>query len=321
MEILVKAIAGSHLFGTNTPASDTDFKGVYLPSKEELLLGTAKPSVSIKTNESGLKNTKDDVDVEFYSLQKFMQMLHEGQTVALELLWTPEDKIITKSPFWDELRSHRAELLHKKVTAFVHYCKTQADKYGVKGSRMGAAKKVLTFLGKLPGYDRMSTHWDSFVTEFSNVEHIEFGSQDLTVDVVRHMEVCNRKFQEHAKVEYVLNSLSKLYESYGARAKAAENSEGIDWKALSHAYRVCCQAIEILSEETLTLPLRDKDRLYIMQVKRGEIPFKDFQPKLEKKLEQVLAWQNLSKLPEDFDYNKWCKDFVMKVYKEQVNKE
>lgn len=321
MEILVKAIAGSHLFGTNTPASDTDFKGVYLPSKEELLLGTAKPSISIKTNDSGKKNTKDDVDVEFYSLQKFMQMLHEGQTVALELLWTPEDKIITKSPFWDELRSHRAELLHKKVTSFVGYCKTQADKYGVKGSRMGAAKRVLNYLNECSPHMKLGDHWNTIKDEFKDVEHVEFGFQTTSLGDIHYIEVCNRKFQTTTKVQYVTDALKRLYESYGHRAKQAENNEGIDWKALSHAYRVCCQAFEILMDKKLSLPLKDGEREMVTLIKQGRVPFKEFQPMLEMKLARVLEAQDMSELPENFNYDKWCKNFVMKVYKEQINKD
>lgn len=33
MEILVKAIAGSKLFGTYTEKSDTDYKGIYIPGR------------------------------------------------------------------------------------------------------------------------------------------------------------------------------------------------------------------------------------------------------------------------------------------------
>lgn len=319
MNVLVKAVAGSHLFGTNTETSDKDFKGVYLPSKEDILLGTAKASVSVKTNKTGEKNTKDDVDVEFYSLQKFMQMLDEGQTVALELLWTPQDKIISTSPFWEELRSHRAELLHKKVTAFVGYCKTQADKYGVKGSRMGAAKNVLIYLRPCAEYKRMGEIFDDLKHVFANTEHVEFGVQETAQGPIEYIEVCNRKFQSTTKVAYVVEALEKLYDSYGARAKQAENNEGIDWKALSHAYRVCCQALEILEEGRLSLPLRLEDRMIVYRIKKGEIPFKSLQPMLEDKLAAVLEAQKLSKLPESFDHDKWCKEFVMKVYKEVVN--
>ena len=30
---------GSHLYGTNTTDSDTDYKGVYMPTKRQILLG------------------------------------------------------------------------------------------------------------------------------------------------------------------------------------------------------------------------------------------------------------------------------------------
>lgn len=321
MNVLVQAVAGSHLFGTNTPASDRDYKGVYLPSKQDILLGTAKASVNQRTNESGQKNTKDDVDVEFYSLQKFMQMLHEGQTVALELLWTPEEQLISTSPFWEELRAHRAELLHKKVTSFVGYCKTQADKYGVKGSRMAAAKRVLTYLKECSPYMRLGDHWNTIKDEFQCVEHVEFGFQTTSLGDIHYIEVCNRKFQTTTKVQYVVDALEKLYDSYGHRAKQAESNEGIDWKALSHAYRVCCQAIEILRDGKLTLPLLSEDLEIVRNVKLGMIPFNVFQPMLEEKLAEVLRLEEISTLPSNFDYDKWCVEFVMKVYKDVVTKE
>jgi predicted nucleotidyltransferase len=323
MNILVKAVAGSHLFGTNTPASDKDFKGIYLPSKEDILLGTAKASVNLKTNKTDLKNTKDDVDVEFYSLQKFMQMLFEGQTVALELLWTPEDQIISSSPFWEELRSHRTELLHKKVTSFVGYCKTQADKYGVKGSRMGAVKNVLSVLtayNSYNPYDRLEKIIDELKSIFNETEHVSFGSQETKNGIIPYMMVCDRMFQENTKIDYVRESLTKLYESYGHRAKQAESNEGIDWKALSHAYRVCCQAIEILQYGRLTLPLMEADRHMVRAIKQGLVPFNEFSPLLELKLATVLEWESMSELQPNFDYDKWCKEFVIKVYKEEVNK-
>ena len=101
MNIVVKAIAGSHLFGTNTPQSDTDYKGVFIPDAKDILLQRAKKSISTKTGSNESKNTKDDIDVEFYSLQKFMEMLAQGQTVAIELLFTPANMILEKSPLWD----------------------------------------------------------------------------------------------------------------------------------------------------------------------------------------------------------------------------
>ena len=217
MKILVKAIAGSHLFGTDTPSSDTDYKGVYLPSAEDILLQKVKKTISIKTNTSGKKNTSEDVDIEYYSLHKYMQMLFEGQTVALELLWTPEDMILEKDPLWDYITSHRDELIHSKVTAFVGYCKTQADKYGVKGSRMAAAKLFIQYLETLNSYTKLSEIWEDLTKKFSNIEHINFGltaKNGENHEQYRYIEVCNRKHLESVKVEYALQSVVKLYESY-----------------------------------------------------------------------------------------------------------
>lgn len=37
MKVLVKCVAGSHLFGTNTENSDKDYKGVYIPDADSIL--------------------------------------------------------------------------------------------------------------------------------------------------------------------------------------------------------------------------------------------------------------------------------------------
>jgi len=45
-EIVVHMIFGSHLYGTNTPDSDTDYKGIFLPSREQVFLGKIPKSYS-----------------------------------------------------------------------------------------------------------------------------------------------------------------------------------------------------------------------------------------------------------------------------------
>lgn len=88
MKILVKAVAGSHLFGTNGPQSDKDFKGVFLPSAEDILLGKFDQTIHQSTNNAvGQKNTKDDIFVvfgEYYGypeccIHEFYKMEHIGQ--------------------------------------------------------------------------------------------------------------------------------------------------------------------------------------------------------------------------------------------------
>ena len=49
MNTIVKLVFGSRLYGTSTPESDKDFKGVFLPSREEILLGKIPKSLTEKT--------------------------------------------------------------------------------------------------------------------------------------------------------------------------------------------------------------------------------------------------------------------------------
>ena len=40
--LILKSVHGSHLYKTNTPTSDKDFYGIYLPSIEAMLLNHGK---------------------------------------------------------------------------------------------------------------------------------------------------------------------------------------------------------------------------------------------------------------------------------------
>lgn len=46
MRTLVRIKFGSHLYGTATPASDIDFKSIFVPDAHDILLQRAKGSVS-----------------------------------------------------------------------------------------------------------------------------------------------------------------------------------------------------------------------------------------------------------------------------------
>lgn len=97
LDILVKMKFGSHLYGTATSESDVDYKGVFLPSKEDILLGNIPKNYSFSTKVNGSKNNPDDIDVELYSLHYFIKLACEGQTVALDMLHALETMIVERS--------------------------------------------------------------------------------------------------------------------------------------------------------------------------------------------------------------------------------
>src|SRR5579864_3605760 len=104
MDLIVEMRCGSHLYGTETSDSDLDLKGVYLPDGRDILLRHVKATVtSNRAKAAGEKNTTADVDREVYSLQRYLQLLADGQTVALDMLFAPEAAMtIQPSSLWHE---------------------------------------------------------------------------------------------------------------------------------------------------------------------------------------------------------------------------
>jgi len=84
---------------------------------------------------------------------------------------------------------------------------------------------------------------------------------------------------------------------------AAEN-KNIDWKAVSHALRAAYQTKEILTEGTITFPLRNAD--FLRKIKQGKLDYlSEVGPLLETLMEEVESLAVASNLPETVDRKFW----------------
>jgi hypothetical protein len=303
---IVRVQHGSHLYGTNTPASDLDFKGVHIPSGMAIILQRAENVIDRKTKLSAsIKNSSEDTDDQSYSLQKFFGMIAVGDTVATEILFAPDAAIVTADSDWAEIQSIGRSLVNRQCRGFVGYCRRQAAKYGIKGSRMAACEDIVSLLtdammehgttAKLEVIaDRLAIF--SATHEFSEIEII---TSQAGTDVP-HLEVVDRKVPFTASIKVAHEIYAKVYDNYGARARAAKNNEGIDWKAVSHAVRVARQAIELLTTGSITFPRPDADQL--LEIKQGRLPYGAVAEQLEALVEQVEVVAETSILPERSDH-------------------
>lgn len=247
---------GSHLYGTSTPSSDQDFKGVHLPSGRGILLGRPEDVIDrgVKSKIDGTdKNAADAIDEQSFSLQKFFDMLMKGDTVATEILFAPP---LEQHLVWDQVQYVGKALLNRQCKGFVGYCVRQAAKYGIKGGRMNAVRALLDFLdfhkgatqklGVLEGPLRVWSEGREHVS-WENIPHP--NGEDCW-----HLVCCDRKMPMTSSICEAYKVYEKVWDNYGERARAAMINEGIDWKAVSHAVRVAEQAIELL--DTGTSPSR-----------------------------------------------------------------
>ncbi|HEX4606635.1 MAG TPA: nucleotidyltransferase domain-containing protein [Urbifossiella sp.] len=324
MSTLVRMQFGSHVYGTNTPASDLDFKAVHLPPARDILLQRVQNAVHVSTKQDRTqRNTAEDTDFESFSLQKYMKLLLDGQTVALTMLFTPDRWLLERTPAWDAIRADRSRWLHRGVSAFAGYCRQQANKYGIRGSRVAASRAAVERTeGLIEAHGlraKMKDCWDgieAFVAE--GHEHVAIvDGTHADGQSVRFLEVCNRKIQEHATLKEGHAICKRVFDEYGHRALLAEKNEGVDWKAMMHALRVSREAEELLLHHTITYPRPEAGLL--LQIRRGELPYQQVADMLEAGLLRLEECQRLSTLPEKPDYVA-ADELVAEMYRDQVVK-
>lgn len=302
---IVKMIFGSHLYGTNTPNSDTDYKGIFLPSKRDILLGRIPKSINTTTKKGNGKNSDQDVDTEIYSLHYFIKLALEGQTVALDMLHANSESIIESSIVWNQIVASRHRFYTRNLQAFIGYARRQASKYGIKGSRLNAAQNVMDVLQQMAPESKLHEVWDMLPTS----EHLYHVGQ--SPNGIRQYQVCGKILQETQTAGHTLDMLKKFYESYGARAKQAEENKGIDWKAVSHAMRAAIQVKELLTRRTITFPLVDADLL--LAIKQGRMDYTtEVAPMLEALMDEVEELSRISDLPMQADREYW-ENFVIRT--------
>lgn len=332
MMTVMKGYFGSHLYGTSTPESDTDFKEIFIPHPKEILMCRAMNHTNLNTNNTATKNSHDDVDHELFSLKYFIELAKTGETVALDMLHTPANMVVKSDlpEVWKFIQDNRSRFYTTDMKSYLGYVRKQAGKYGVKGSRLADLRKVLDFIQDIPEWkykDRPETKAENERWKVRDIaerlpvgEFLEWTTfVDHKSGTQRFYNVLGRKFQETITVKEMQYSLTKLFDEYGERARKAEANEGVDWKALSHAYRAGVQLKEIYSTGDLVFPLESAPM--IKKIKGGELKFTYVQELLESVVDDVerMAF-NAEKngMRKEVDMSFWD-DFIEEVYLDNHN--
>ena len=188
---------GSHAYGTNIEGSDTDFKGVCIPTIE-YFLGFNKKFEQLERS----ANAGHPHDLVIMSLNKFAALAAECNPNIIEILHVSDDDIFHIDDFGEELRSMKDMFLSTKARhTFSGYAHAQLRRikthrswllnppkekptrlaYGlsettkVSKSELGAfdalveqnieadlTKEVLTLFLREKQYNAAKTHWDQY---------------------------------------------------------------------------------------------------------------------------------------------------------------
>jgi predicted nucleotidyltransferase len=257
--VVFETLVGSQVYGTATPDSDFDYRGVcVLPMEmtDHLFANfEQKDSWGDQKLPYPPERTKDRV---VYNLKKFMKICLDANPSVLELLFVPETFWVKSSAAWRYISENRGVFLSKKVKfTFTGYAHSQLSRIKRhRGWLLNPPKEEPTREGYgLPKNPLLST-------------------EQLSALLTIPEEFVGKNHQEMARKEKAFHEARTHWNMYmewfkhrnPARAEM-EKKFGFDCKHASHLIRLMYEGEEILTKHTITLP-RPEAKL-LMDIRNG----------------------------------------------------
>jgi predicted nucleotidyltransferase len=119
--IIFECLAGSRMYGLHTPESDSDIRGLFILPKSWHL--------SILYSPKDDEVSSDHQDIKFFELKKFIKLAADCNPNIIEMLYPPEDCVLTMSPQTERLIANRQMFVSKKAfDTFSGYATSQIKK-------------------------------------------------------------------------------------------------------------------------------------------------------------------------------------------------
>lgn len=117
MNTIFKGIVGSKAYGLDNEYSDTDIRGIYQQTNDEVLGFNYQERIDISADEV------------YYEIRKFIELIGKSNPTILEMLWLPEPMILKTSNAFEYLSSYRHKFLTKQCKqSYIGYACAQIKK-------------------------------------------------------------------------------------------------------------------------------------------------------------------------------------------------
>jgi hypothetical protein len=308
---------GSHMYGTNTPESDEDFVGIFMPS-EEYVYGFKRVDevdMSVKDKNENGKNTKDAIDIKYYEFRKFVKLAMENNPNILEILFAPKENIIFYNDIGAELIRSAWMFPHQGAKQkFLGYAFSQKHKMFIKKDNYFDLIKAKEFLKRFaPTPDHVGNSFSLWELEQCEMDKSVFVKQlNKRSGKTDFYAVGDINLMPSITVNNALKIVEERLDKVGNREELYLK-HAYDTKFAMHLIRLMMEGAFLLKNGFLEFPFDDEGKKILMAIRNGEFAIEEvlkMADTIELNIENFI-----SSLPEKPMYD-LIEDYVITTIKE-----
>ena len=329
-QYLVKIKYESCLYGTNGPESDIDWKVIYLPSIEDLLLNKILSNHKSAPNQKNEKMGAGEEETEFIPLHIFLDHHLNGVTYAVEVaqgILQGHAEFFQHEMLMKQLVTELVDnFTTKNLKGMIGYAISQSRKYGLKTRRFDDLNLALQTVNdwckqqRVNESERIGDH-PNLIQELCKIDCIgmtviETKRIHQDKEPVAAIKLSGKYFPLQNTIATVKKSIISSIETYGDRVKSFAG-EGTDWKALSHALRIIDQVYELSETGKIQFPVARAT--YYRDIKFGKYDLDTIIDELTEKFESiddVIADSILVEKNQELvnQFTEWKLNYLKKLY-------
>lgn len=285
---------GSHLYGTNTPESDEDFSGVFMPDENHVFGFERMEQVDLSKVSKRVdgKNDKNAIDMVLYEYRKFVRLALDNNPNVLEQLFVDVNNLTYSNSFGSRLLNNRHLFPHRGLKQkFLGYAFSQKHKMVIRTDNYHSLENANEWLEE-------------------NVKIVEDGKKLLVEILPKQLPFMSVKGDNvlvgdlHFQKHFMLRKVKKMISERLSKATHRKNlltKYGYDTKFGSNLVRLMLEGIELLKTGELVFPLKEKN--LILDIKLGKYRMTDVLNMAEEFEREVESLTEITSLPTKPRYN------------------
>lgn len=314
--IILLGLGGSHAYGTNTPNSDLDLRGITLNFKEDIL-----------TNQNYEQFINESTDTVIYSFNKILSLLASANPNVIELMGLKPEHYLYIHPIGQELLDNKKMFLSTRaVHTFGGYAEQQLRRLGNKSNRLvSQSEREQHIFNTIRNamYDIKLAYKD-FTDEEIKLYIDKAVQEGYDTEIFMDVNLKHYPLRDYCSVWNEMKAIVSSYSKIGKRNEKAIQKDKLG-KHMMHLIRLYMMCIDILEKEEI-ITFREKEHDLLMDIRNNKYldnnsqptsEFNDLLNEYQKRFE--YAKKNTS-LPDKPDYKR-INEFQMYVNEKIVRGE